>query len=472
MKRFLFVLMACVVGCPVGAQVPTVAPVVAGALAYAAGSKVAESKDVKKGPSCGESSVSFMGTQAPADDEFLYTTVTAYNSTLGRKDNATISGGLVYECDDDHCTDDTVVDMPAGHVFKGKVVDFARKYRCDSGVFIDNWVPLNEGCIYNGTFFTKSSYYTQNGNRAKLTRADCTQIRARYDAERSNEFWLYCDANGQLQCMSTGAPAPEEPPADPEPNPNPGSGSQPAPVRPTPTSSCVDRCKGMTGTRYAECTTCCLVPASYADWNGSECVCSDSTLDFNVLTQKCEPATVVQPVTPVQPQPVEPAYECDPEKIATLRQWQVRYGSDLEVAQRIRVILEYCEGEPMESVFITMFNELESWLMQRVQDLESAQELSQAQARARTRIADAVRDMRDIESGLKLTVWRDEDGNFNTSRLLSDSIAGVVLGTAGGLITSNVVKKNNIENGFEDIQCTVGGQVVAGWGDEFRVGIQ
>ena len=465
MKRFLFVLMACVVGCPVGAFADD------GSGFAMAQIQMQELKSQRQsGALCGESSVSFKGTQAPSDDEFLYTTVTAYNSARGRTDNATISGGLVYECDNDHCQHNHVVDMPAGHVFKGKRVDSARKYRCDVGVFIDNWVPLNEGCMYKGTFFNKSSYYTQNGNRAKLTRADCTQIRARYDAERSNEFWLYCDANGQLQCVSTGAPAPEEPPADPEPNPNPGSGSQPAPVRPTPTSSCVDRCKGMTGTRYAECTTCCLVPASYADWNGSECVCSDSTLDFNVLTQKCEPATVAQPVTPVQP--VEPAYECDPEKIATLRQWQVRYGSDLEVAQRIRVILEYCEGEPMESVFITMFNELESWLMQRVQDLESAQELSQAQARARTRIADAVRDMRDIESGLKLTVWRDEDGNFNTSRLLSDSIAGVVLGTAGGLITSNVVKKNNIENGFEDIQCTVGGQVVAGWGDEFRVGIQ
>ena len=56
--------------------------------------------------------------------------------------------------------------------------------------------------------------------------------------------------------------------------------------------------------------------------------------------------------------------------------------------------------------------------------------------------------------------------------MLSDSIAGVVLGTAGGLITSNVVKKNQVEDGFEDLQCTVGGQVVAGWGDEFRVGIQ
>ncbi len=68
------------------------------------------------------------------------------------------------------------------------------------------------------------------------------------------------------------------------------------------------------------------------------------------------------------------------------------------------------------------------------------------------------------------SVWKDKDGNFNTARLLSDSIAGVVLGTAGGLITANVVKKNQIENGFEDLRCTVGGQTVADWGDEFSVG--
>ena len=94
------------------------------------------------------------------------------------------------------------------------------------------------------------------------------------------------------------------------------------------------------------------------------------------------------------------------------------------------------------------------------------------QAAARERIESTVSKLDDIASGLKLTVWRNEEGNFNTSRLLSDSIAGVVLGTAGGLITSNVVKKNQVENGFDDIQCTIGGQVVAGWGDEFRVGIQ
>ncbi len=72
----------------------------------------------------------------------------------------------------------------------------------------------------------------------------------------------------------------------------------------------------------------------------------------------------------------------------------------------------------------------------------------------------------------RVTVWRTAQGQFNTSRLVSDSVAGVVLGTAGGLITSNIIKKNQIENGFEDLSCAVGGQVVAAWDDEFIVGIK
>lgn len=75
-----------------------------------------------------------------------------------------------------------------------------------------------------------------------------------------------------------------------------------------------------------------------------------------------------------------------------------------------------------------------------------------------------------IKSGLKTSVWKDKDGNFNKHRLLSDSIAGVVLGTAGGLITSTVMKKVQVKNGYEDIQCTINGQSVASYGDEFSVG--
>ena len=75
-----------------------------------------------------------------------------------------------------------------------------------------------------------------------------------------------------------------------------------------------------------------------------------------------------------------------------------------------------------------------------------------------------------IKSGLKTSVWKDKDGKFNKHRLLSDSIAGVVLGTAGGLITSTVMKKVQVKNGYEDIQCTINGQSVASYGDEFSVG--
>ena len=72
--------------------------------------------------------------------------------------------------------------------------------------------------------------------------------------------------------------------------------------------------------------------------------------------------------------------------------------------------------------------------------------------------------------GLGLSVWKDAEGNFNTARLVSDGVAAVVLGTAGGLITSKIVKKNQVKQGLEDIQCYIGGQAVAGYGDEFTVG--
>lgn len=88
-----------------------------------------------------------------------------------------------------------------------------------------------------------------------------------------------------------------------------------------------------------------------------------------------------------------------------------------------------------------------------------------------TILADGIIAVRDsLVSGA--SVWKTDKGTFNYARLASDSIAGVVLGTAGGIITSNVVKKNQIKNGFEDVMCTVGGQNVANWGDEFRVGVR
>ena len=89
-----------------------------------------------------------------------------------------------------------------------------------------------------------------------------------------------------------------------------------------------------------------------------------------------------------------------------------------------------------------------------------------------TILANGIIAVRDSLAG-GASVWKTADtGEFNYARLASDSIAGVVLGTAGGIITSNVVKKNQIKSGFDDVMCTVGGQSVANWGDEFRVGVR
>lgn len=70
------------------------------------------------------------------------------------------------------------------------------------------------------------------------------------------------------------------------------------------------------------------------------------------------------------------------------------------------------------------------------------------------------------------SVWKDAEGNFNTARLASDLTAGVVLGTVGGVVSGVVIKKKQVEKGFEALHCTVGGQTVADWGDTFNVGLQ
>ncbi len=86
-------------------------------------------------------------------------------------------------------------------------------------------------------------------------------------------------------------------------------------------------------------------------------------------------------------------------------------------------------------------------------------------------LANGLVNIRNAMAG-NTSVWKTADGKFNVARLASDSIAGVVLGTAGGLITSHVVKKNQISKGFDSVSCAIGGQTVASFDDEFTVGIQ
>lgn len=72
----------------------------------------------------------------------------------------------------------------------------------------------------------------------------------------------------------------------------------------------------------------------------------------------------------------------------------------------------------------------------------------------------------------KSNQWKNDQGKFNTARLASDSIAATVLGTVGGVVTSVVMKKAQAKKGFESMKCTINGQDVAGYGDEFSVQVK
>ena len=70
------------------------------------------------------------------------------------------------------------------------------------------------------------------------------------------------------------------------------------------------------------------------------------------------------------------------------------------------------------------------------------------------------------------SVWKNADGSFNAARLASDLTAGVVLGTVGGVVSGVLIKKSQVEKGFDALNCTVNGQKIADWGDEFSVGLR
>lgn len=69
-----------------------------------------------------------------------------------------------------------------------------------------------------------------------------------------------------------------------------------------------------------------------------------------------------------------------------------------------------------------------------------------------------------------LSAWKNTEGKFNTARLASDSTAAVVLGTVGGVVTAKLVKKSQVKKGFESLQCYIGGQPIAAYGDEVTIG--
>lgn len=167
---------------------------------------------------------------------------------------------------------------------------------------------------------------------------------------------------------------------------------------------------------------------------------------------------------------VKKSAQCRNETIDWLQSEAIQYSNDKDISSLIEKILDECKEN---SNNIAQFNLDNDILKLKLLIKKYEDEKTTGVTNSESKIKSFANDINGVMSNFsKKSVWTDKEGNFNKARLVSDSVAGVVLGTAGGLITSSIIKKNQTENGFEDISCTVGGQVVAGWDDEFTVGIK
>ena len=219
------------------------------------------------------------------------------------------------------------------------------------------------------------------------------------------------------------------------------------------------------------CKACCAKPTNETIWDrkAQTCHCVNGG---NFIKENNQWLCQLSPA-----QSASETYVCDSVLLKRLATWKTQCAQKSEILNLMAELESYCNGKPTENVFLRLYDELKESVGKICVDELAVEDDNEKDVvtiivDVKSRIKTASKTLNEIRAGFDVSVWKDEEGKFNTARLVSDSVAGVVLGTAGGLITSNVVKKNQVENGFEDIQCTVGGQVVANWGDEFRVGIQ
>ena len=412
---------------------------------------------------CGETHISYDGNQKPADDEFLYSTKSAYDSVKSRSDGGTVAGGIVYECDNDHCTDEHVQEMQPGHVFMGEVVKERAKYRCVQTYLLDSlndrWERVYEGCEWNGKRFDIGEWYVDaKGNKLKLSYAECSQFQDMNPSDNGKQFYAKCENVGgenKMHCYPIDN--------DPEkPKPEKPKQEKPKPEKPNPVDTCVK------SRATDEGKACCYLAENVAKWDGKNCVCTDG-LKFEIVSGK----GVCKPVKQSDDAGGGATFVCPAYLMPLLDSWRVECAANTQIVSLIDQLKKLCADKNIdEKEFDRLYSLLMAYEPQNCNATPAQPDRSAEIMRIRMEIQSARRALDNIAAGFKTTVWKTADGKFNTSRLLSDSVAGVVLGTTGALVTSHIVKKNQIENGFEDISCTVGGQVVAGWADQFRVGIQ
>lgn len=419
-------------------------------------------KIANAGPgTCGPETISFHGSQDPNDDEFLYSDKENFDAACAayKNTNKTNSGtGHAYECDNKHCKMNQIITMPSGHVFKGQVINREVKYQCsDPFLWADKWIPVDNGTCYAGREF--GTINVGQWTKRTLTKTECSGFELTDD--NGTAYRLLCREGPYLICKAVECKPGYTLDANagkciidnkPQPNPDP----TPDPVV---KKNCRDSRTSLEG------KACCDLPLADAKWTGNTCVCQNPNTEFRIEHGRGVCANKTSPI-------VKPQCNCSGNITIISNATAACGNNNSAVSEAIAKINTECNrGENCDAnVFEWNINIIQNATATCTAQ-QNAQE-QQTQSDTLKRITNAVSTIDKYVDGLDVSVWKNANGEFNTARLASDSIAGVVLGTAGGIITSNVVKKNQLKSGFEDIVCTINGHDVGSYGDEIIVGVQ
>ena len=468
------------------------------------------------GKSCySATTLKYRGNQDPDDNEFLYPDKNNFDKAMSAYEtsgHADSGSAVAFECDDwfsKSCEEDHVVHMKAGHVFKGKVINQAKDYQCIDGLLDDYWAEVGSGMCHTRKFGdigigeTTSTAYNYNELDGLC----------RNERDTNGEtFVLFCERDTTITCKpktcKTGYKVVGDKCVENGPTPNNNqctgtldnaqlklnlggkypkniSASQCRTLNATYDSNgtafqldcvagpkfrcCPTKCSGNMFADTAGCqcrkpgiiinksctekrkdkpvgVACCnLEDARLARYDSTQnvCICNDVNAKFEIDTSNGTGRCVTQQIP-----------QCDTTTGARLNQ-NTKECECVSPELRLNADGVSCSCADSNKVYKNGKCEYsEEYLL-----LIKLKEIREVRAR-----------LDGIMNGFKVSVWKDAEGNFNTARLASDSIAGVVLGTVGGVVTSVVVKKNQLKKGFEAIQCAIGGQTVADYNDEFVVG--
>lgn len=154
----------------------------------------------------------------------------------------------------------------------------------------------------------------------------------------------------------------------------------------------------------------------------------------------------------------------------TLKTKLSAYDEGNDVRKKLKDVTDFCSDVNGVAATSDKINEFETKWKELIEALPRELKNAVSDADLQLKIAKVQLLYEKLSAGS--SVWKNKDGKFNSYRLMADSVGTVVLGTAGALLSSHLIKKAQVKEGFEDLQCTIGGQLVANWGDEFRPTVQ